>query len=191
MCLRYILSDNRTEFKNSLLDQLLQQLVIDRIFSVPYHPQSNGKLEVFYKDVKPTLKNLCEKDPSNWDKYLNQVFASYRVTPNLGNAETPFFLVYGRDPNLPLHQLSEPMQHFLRDLDSGILNLEALRLALVIAKKTIDENRFKTAQKTMDQTPPSFKIGDRVYFKKKQPSKWDLNGGQEIELSAMGATDIS
>ena len=26
----------------------------------------------------------------------------------------------------------------------------------------------------MDRTPPSFKIGDRVYFKKKQPSKWDL-----------------
>ena len=44
MCPRYILSDNGTEFKNSLLDQVLQQLGIDRIFSAPYHPQSNGKL---------------------------------------------------------------------------------------------------------------------------------------------------
>ena len=26
----------------------------------------------------------------------------------------------------------------------------------------------------MDRTPPSFKIGDIVYFKNKQPSKWDL-----------------
>ena len=26
----------------------------------------------------------------------------------------------------------------------------------------------------MDMTPPSFKIGDRVYFKNKQPGKWDL-----------------
>ena len=26
----------------------------------------------------------------------------------------------------------------------------------------------------MDRTLPSFKIGDRVYFKNKQPSKWDL-----------------
>ena len=42
----YILSDNGTEFKNSLMDQVLQQLGIDRIFSAPYHPQSNGKLEV-------------------------------------------------------------------------------------------------------------------------------------------------
>ena len=33
MCLRYILSDNGTEFKNNLMDQVLQQLGIDRIFS--------------------------------------------------------------------------------------------------------------------------------------------------------------
>ena len=64
-------------------------------------------------------------------------------------AESPFFLVYGRDPNLPLHQLLEPMQHFLGDSDSSILNLETHQLALTIAKKTLDENRFTATQKTM------------------------------------------
>ena len=90
---RYILSDNGMEFKNYLLDQVLKQLGIERIFSAPYHPENNGKLEVFHKYLKPTLKKLCEKDLSNWDKYINQVLAIYRVTPNLGTAETPFFLV--------------------------------------------------------------------------------------------------
>ena len=113
MCPQYILSDNGTEFKNNLMDQVLQELGIDRIFSACYHPQSKGKLEVFLKYLKPTLKKLCEKDPANWYKCLNQVLASYRITPNLTTTETPFFLVYGRDPNLPLHQLLEPMQHFL------------------------------------------------------------------------------
>ena len=174
MCPWYILSDNGTELKNSLMDQVLQQLEIDRIFSAPYNPQSNGKLEVFHKYLKPTLKKLCEKDPTNWDKYLNQVLTSYRVTPNLATTETPFFLVLGRDPNLQLHQLLEPMQCFLGDPDSGMLNLETHRLALAIAKKTLDEKRLKMAQKTMERTPPSFKIGDCMYFKNKQPSKWDL-----------------
>ena len=27
---------------------------IERMFSAPYHPQSNGKLEVFHKYLKPT-----------------------------------------------------------------------------------------------------------------------------------------
>ena len=77
MCPRYILSDNGTEFKYHLLDQVLKQLGIKRIFLAPYHLQSNGKLEVFHKFLKPSLKKLCEKDPSNWDKYINQVLASY------------------------------------------------------------------------------------------------------------------
>ena len=55
-----------------------------------------------------------------------------------------------------------------------MLNLEAHRLALAITKKMLDENHFQTAPKTMDTMPPSFKIGDRVYFRNKQPSKWDL-----------------
>ena len=100
MCPQYILSDNGTEFKNRLMDKILQKLSIDRILSAPYHPQSNGKLEVFHKYLKPTLKKLCERDPTNWDKYLNQVLASYKITPNLATAETPFFLVYGRRSKL-------------------------------------------------------------------------------------------
>ena len=156
------------------MDQVLQQLGIDKIISAPYHPQSNGKLEVFHKYLKPTLKKLCENDPANWDKYINQVPASYRITPNLATAESPFFLVYGRDPNLPLHQLLEPMQHFLGDPDSGKLHLETHRLALAIAKKILNENRFSATKETTSQTNPAFQIGDCVYFKNKQPGKWDL-----------------
>ena len=88
---RYILWDNCTEFKNQLMDQVLQHLSIGCFFSVPYNPQSNGKLEVFHKYLKPTFKKLCEKDPTNWDKYINQVLTSYRITLNLATAETLSF----------------------------------------------------------------------------------------------------
>ena len=81
------------------MDQVLKQLGIEWIFSAP-----------FSQILKTNIEELCEKDLSKWDQYLNQVHASFRVTPNLATAEMPFFLVYGRDPNLPLHQLVEPMQ---------------------------------------------------------------------------------
>ena len=170
MCPHFILSDNCTEFKNQLLDNVLQQFGIDHIFSAPYHPKFNGKLKVFHKYLKPTHKKLCEKDLNNWDKYINHQL----VTSHLSAAETPFFLVYGRDPNLPLHQLLKLLQQFLSDPNSGCLDLESHCLALAITKKTLDENWFKHAQKTTNCTPPNFKVSNRVFFKNKQPGKWDL-----------------
>ena len=49
------------------------------------------------------------------------------------------------------------MQQFLGDPDSGMLNLEAHRLTLAIAKKMLDENHFKTAQKTLERHNPLLK----------------------------------
>ena len=47
-------------------------------------------------------------------------------------------------------------------------------LTLAIAKETLHENCFRNTQKTTDRKPPSFQLGDRVYFNNKQPGKWDL-----------------
>ena len=71
MCLMYILSDNGTDLKKTPHgSSTLTYLEIEHIFSEPYHPQSNGKLETFHKYLKHTLRNLYEKDSSNWDKYI-------------------------------------------------------------------------------------------------------------------------
>ena len=66
------------------------------------------------------------------------------------------------------------MQCFLGDPDSGMLNMETHRLALAIVKKTLDENRFTATQKMLVRDKAAFQIGDCVYFKNKQPLKWDL-----------------
>ena len=70
------------------------------------------------------------------------------------------------------------MQCFLGDPDSSKLNLETHRLALAIAKKTLDENRFTATQKMMARDKPAFQIGDHVYFKNKHPGKRDLKWRQ-------------
>ena len=40
--------------------------------------------------------------------------------------------------------------------------------------EALDENSFKTAQKTAYYMPPGFQVRDRVYFKNKQSGNWDL-----------------
>ena len=50
-----------------------------------------------------------------------------------------------------------------------MLNLETHRLALAIAKKKLDGNRFTATQKTMAWDKRAYQVGDHVYFKNKQP----------------------
>ena len=80
MCPRFILSDNGMEFKNQIFDKVTKDLGIKRIFSTPYHHQSNGKLETFHKFLKPTLKKMCAEDQDNWDDYIKQVLGTNRGT---------------------------------------------------------------------------------------------------------------
>ena len=124
LCPQFILSDNGTEFKNQIFDRVTKDLGIERIFSAPYHPQSNGKLETFHKFLKPTLKKMCAEDQDNWDDYIKQVLGTYRGVPTLTTQESPFFLVYRRDGNKPPHQLLQPLTRFLGNPDSGLLCLD-------------------------------------------------------------------
>ena len=56
---------------------------------------------------------MCADDQDNWDDYVEQVLGTYRGVPNLTTGESPFFLVYGRDGNQPVHQLLQPLTRFL------------------------------------------------------------------------------
>ena len=65
LCPWFILLDNGMEFKNQTFDRVMKDLGIERIFSAPYHPPSNEKLETFHKFLKPTLKKMCAEDQDN------------------------------------------------------------------------------------------------------------------------------
>ena len=58
------------------------------------------------------------------------------------------------------------MQHFLGDPDSGMIKLETHRLALTIAKKTLDKNRLMATQKTMARDKPNFPSRRSCIFQK-------------------------
>ena len=52
----------------------------------------------------------------------------------------------------------------------------------------------KQHKRPWTRTPPSFKIGDRVYFKNKQPGKWDLKwrpGYRIVQIEHNGCTSYT
>ena len=75
------------------MDNVLQQPGTDCIFSahITHKVMKNWMFSI--NTLSLLFKKLCENDPNNRDKYINQVLVSYCVTPHHATAETPFFLV--------------------------------------------------------------------------------------------------
>ena len=60
-------SDNGTEFKNKLLGDYLQKKKIDHIFGSPYHPQSQGSVEVFNRIIQNFLTSAKDALKKNFN----------------------------------------------------------------------------------------------------------------------------
>ena len=52
-----ILSDNGTEVKNKVLNEVCDQLAINRLFSIPFNPQGNAKMENTHNLLRRTSPN--------------------------------------------------------------------------------------------------------------------------------------
>ena len=61
ICLCHILSDNSTEFKKQLMDNILQQLGIDHIFYAPYCPQIMENWRYSTNTLNLLLRNFMKR----------------------------------------------------------------------------------------------------------------------------------
>lgn len=109
-------SDQGRSLGSSLLQQLCSLYRVARSRTTPYHPAGNGQCD-------RTLHNLlCTLPPSqkrDWASCLPQVFFCYNTTPHQGTGESPFFLMFGQEPQLPfgflLGQVQEPVPGEMQD----------------------------------------------------------------------------
>ena len=100
-----ILSDNGTEFKNKIFEQVAKELgVVHKIYTLPYHPASNGRIEGFHAFLKACISKHISPQ-LEWDDLVPLACAAYNFIPNEHSKESPFFLMFGRDLVLPLNTL--------------------------------------------------------------------------------------
>ena len=157
-----ILTDNGTEFKNALLDKVAEEIGVEhKIYSPPYHPQSNGKIEAFHYFLKACIaKHMTQLQ--DWDEVVPLACAVYNFLPNEYSRESPFFLMFGRDPILPLNNLIKPEVRYLGN-DENILSLEALKNIYEIAATNLKYARARYGSKT--PVEKHIKDGDLVLIK--------------------------
>ena len=126
------MSDNATEFKNKIFEQIAKELgVVYKLYTPPYHPASNGRIEGFHAFLKACIsKHIAPQ--LEWDDLVPLACAAYNFIQNEHSKEWPFFLMFGRDPVLPLNTLLEPKIRYLGN-DINVLSLEAMKNIFEIA----------------------------------------------------------
>ena len=156
-----ILSDNGTEFKNKVFEQVAKERlgVEHKLYTLPYHPASNGQIEGFHAFLKACIaKHVAPQ--LEWDVLVPLACAAYNFIPNEHSKESPFFLMFGRDPVLPLNTLLGPKMRYLGN-DMNILSLEAMKNMFEIAATNL-----KIAQERRDPVnnpkPNKLQPGDTI-----------------------------
>ncbi len=70
------------------------------------------------------LAKTVEKSCRDWDQHLPHVLFVYRASLQESTRESPFYLLYSRDPQLPTSSaLSQPKTRYQVDLDDYKTNL--------------------------------------------------------------------
>ena len=100
-CPKEVLTDNGGEFLGHF-DSLLQQYHIDHRFTSANHPQANGLVERFNGTLCTALRKCAAQDIDDWDTHIPTVLLGYRSTVQASTKFTPFFMLYARQPLLPL-----------------------------------------------------------------------------------------
>ncbi len=138
-----------------------------KVSTTAYHPQTDGLVERFNRTLIDMLAQTVEKNGRDWDRHLPHVLFAYRAGPQESIKESPFFLLYGRDPQLPTEAaLNQPKTRYQVDLDDYKLELtdnltQAWELAQTQIKKA---QKYQKVYYDRHAKEPRVCVGDRVFI---------------------------
>ncbi|XP_037794286.1 uncharacterized protein LOC119589789 [Penaeus monodon] len=166
---REILSDRGRQFVSQLMGELHKLLGVKPLFTTPYHPSGNGRVERFHATLKASLRKLCSDKPCEWHRYLVPTLFAMREIPSDRTGFSAFELLYGRTVRGPLS--------VLRDLweDTTIKEDDRSSFQYVIELKDKLEECAKIAARNAEISSTKFKS----YFDLKSQDR-KFRPGEEV-----------
>ena len=158
-----ILSDSGTKFKNQLFTDVATELGVEyKIYTPPYHPQSNGRIEGFYNFLKACISKHVSAN-MEWDDVVPLACAAYNFLPNEHSKESPFFLMFGREARIPLNTMFQSQIRYLGN-DENILSIQALKNIYQLVVENLQKARKRMTSVNFPQTN-KLKSEDSVMIK--------------------------
>ena len=96
-----LLSDQGTEFANSIIKELCRLFQIRKIWTTAYRPQTDGLVERFNKTMGAQLGIYAHEHQTMWDRYLPMVLFAYRTSIQDSLLFSPYYLLFGQEARLP------------------------------------------------------------------------------------------
>lgn len=100
--IRRSITDNGTNFISDAMNIVCSRLDVKRSLTSVEHPNTDGLVERFNRTLKDGLDLYVEQDPSTWDDYLPFVTYAYNTAKHASTGYSPFKLLYGRNPDIPV-----------------------------------------------------------------------------------------
>jgi transposase InsO family protein len=95
-------SDQGANFESQIIKELCEIMNIKKSHTTPYHPQGNSGPEIFYRTLLDMLGALENDQKKDWKKYNNSLVYSYNCIPHETTKISPYELMFGRKPKLPI-----------------------------------------------------------------------------------------
>jgi transposase InsO family protein len=153
--------DQGKEFENKLFHSLEKMYGISRSRTTSYHPEGNGQVERMNRTLLQMLRTLPECLKTKWKDSLNQVIHAYNCTKQESTGYSPFYLLFGRNPRLPIDLLLEEDPEPL-----GNQRLVDWKISMKEAHRIAAENSARRKEKSRKRTNKikyaSLEVGDRV-----------------------------
>jgi hypothetical protein len=162
-CPYSILSDNGMEFSGSVFKEMLKMLMIERVNSPPYNPQSNP-VERFHRTLNSLLRVFMDRESTAWEEHLPTAVFAYNSKQHSSTGLSPYFALMGREPRLPVDLLIRlPGENELPISDFAKMLRKRFRVMADFIKSNtqgvIERNSHQYEGRTND-----WKVGDLVWY---------------------------
>ena len=97
-----IITNQGRNFESELIGHLCQLAGVQKLRTSPYHPQTNGQCERFNGTLLNMLGTLTPEQKKDWKSHVPALVHAYNCTRNTATGFSPYFLLIGREPRLPV-----------------------------------------------------------------------------------------
>ena len=167
-----ITSDQGGEYINEVLENALKYFKIKHRSVSSYHPAANGIVEKYNRQLIQILKAQVQEDYTQWDRGLCLAVFSYNVGYNRTIQDSPFFLLFGRDPVIPYYTIMQQPSPWY-NIDSYKHELaKTMQMIFTRAQSYIEHGQtVQEEYRNRKARRKQILVGDRVYIKRAVKTK--------------------